>query len=99
MQILKNHSPDCYDVHLLVKALVILRKFHANTWRQSKLLYYSGILIEVKNIMAYAEAATTREAAHLCVTIMQNPDDMICWLKFSNQCLTLNSACTDDYFV
>lgn len=49
--------------------------------------------------MAYAEAAPTREAADLCKNVMQNPEDMILWLKFSNATLTINSACTDDYLV
>lgn len=43
--------------------------------------------------------ATTRESAILVCLIIQHPDDMICWLKFANNRLTVNSACTDDHLI
>ena len=43
--------------------------------------------------------ATTREASILCTLIMQNPDDMVCWLKFGMDKMTTNSACTNDFYV
>jgi hypothetical protein len=49
--------------------------------------------------MSYKEIATTREAAALCCQVLQNPEDMILWLKFGSNTLSLNSACTDDFLV
>ena len=99
MQTKEHGVKDCYDVHLLSKALNILSKFYCKTWRQSKLLYFSGILMTIKHIMSYTEMATTREAAILVTLIIRNPDDMLCWLKFANNRLTVNSACTMDHLV
>lgn len=76
-----------------------MSRFHCKTWRQTKVLYFSGILMSIKKIMSYAETATTREASNLCMQIMQNPDDMICWLKFGHNNLIVNSACTRDYLM
>ena len=33
MQVLKNHSPEYYDTHLLTKALLILSRYHCYSWR------------------------------------------------------------------
>jgi hypothetical protein len=44
MEILKNHDSKKPDIHLLTKALAILRKFHCGSWKQSKVLYKKGIL-------------------------------------------------------
>ena len=99
MQVLKNHSPEYYDTHLLTKALLILSRYHCHSWRQTKLLYFSGVLESVSQIMSYGEMSTTREAATLCTKIMQNPDGMILWLKFDSPLLRINSACTEDFIL
>ena len=90
---------ECYDIHILSKAINIMSRYYAVTWRQSKLLYFSGILLTIKKIMGYAEMATTRESAILVWNLLNNPDDMLCWLKFGNDRLILNSACADDRYV
>jgi hypothetical protein len=53
----------------------------------------------IKKIMGYGEMATTRESAILVWNLINNPDDMLCWLKFGNDRLILNSACADDRYV
>jgi hypothetical protein len=35
----------------------------------------------------------------MCTIILQNPDDMVLWLKFASDNLTINSACTDDHII
>mmetsp|Transcript_29513 Transcript_29513/g.44871 ORF Transcript_29513/g.44871 Transcript_29513/m.44871 type:complete len:142 (+) Transcript_29513:1965-2390(+) len=99
MQILKNSNEEYYDIHLLTKALSILAKYHCKTFRQSKLLFFSGILECVREVMKLQEMSTTKEASILCAQILKNPDDMVLWLKFDNPRLTVNSACTDDNLI
>lgn len=53
MLILKSYDHCNYDVHVLSKALSILGRFHSGTWKQTKLLFFSGILEEIKKIMAF----------------------------------------------
>ena len=67
MVLLKSHDKDDYDTHLLSKALAVLSKFHCGNWKQTKLMYFSGIIESVKKIMAYGEMATSRECAILCL--------------------------------
>ena len=49
--------------------------------------------------MSYGEMSSTRESAKMCTIILQNPDDMVLWLKFASDNLTINSACTDDHII
>lgn len=49
--------------------------------------------------MSFRETPSTREGAKMCAFMMQNPDDMILWLKFSNNKVIVNSACTEDFLV
>lgn len=99
MEILKNTHSKTYDIHLLTKALFIVRKFHCKDWKQTKLLYFSGILECIKEIMMLTEMSTTREAAELAAMILENPDSMVLWLKFANDRMLVNSACTNDHIV
>jgi hypothetical protein len=43
--------------------------------------------------------ASTRECIFLCSKLLQNPEEIILWLKFDSDCFTLNSACTENYLV
>ena len=99
MVLLKNHDCENYDVHVLSKAIAVLSKFHCGSWKQTKLLYFSDILGCLAQIMHYGEMATSRESALLCLEILKCPEEMVVWLKFASPRLTINSACTEDYFV
>jgi len=55
---------------LLTKALYLIRKYHCQTWGQTKLLFFSGILELVKNIFALVEMTPSREAAELSARIL-----------------------------
>jgi len=70
MEVLKFSDPKSYDIHLLTKALYIVRKYHCRNWRSKKLLFFSGILELLKNIYALVEMTTTREASELCSRIL-----------------------------
>jgi len=70
MQILKNTEKDNCDIHLLTKALYIIRKYHCKNWTQKKLLYFSGILNSIKEVIILSEMSTTREAAELSCLIL-----------------------------
>jgi hypothetical protein len=96
---LKRSSPEKYDIHLITKALFVIREYHCRFWKQKKLLYFSEILDCIKNIMGLSEMSTTREASELCNHILRRPEDMVLWLKFANENLLYNSACTDDFIV
>lgn len=99
MQILKNADDQKYDIHLLTKALNLISLYHTRKWRETKLLYFSGIMKNLKTIISFGEMSTSREGALLCSKIMQNPDDMVLWLKFANPKLTVNSACSNDFII
>ena len=43
--------------------------------------------------------ATSREAALLCLQVIQRPEDMSLWLKFASDRLIINSACTEDFVI
>lgn len=49
--------------------------------------------------MMLSEMPTTREASGLASRIVQCPDSMILWLKFANDKLSVNSACTNDHLI
>lgn len=49
--------------------------------------------------MSLSEMSTTREASELCNQILRGPEDMVLWLKFANENLLYNSACTDDFIM
>ena len=69
-------------MHLVSKALAIISKNHCQTWRQKKLIYYSGLLSHVTRIISLGKMPTTREGSILSQTMLKNPEDMILWLKF-----------------
>lgn len=99
MVLLKNNNAKNYDTHILTKAISVLTKFHCRTSAQSKLLYFSDVLGCLAKIMAYNEMSSSREAALLGLEIIRRPDDMVLWLKFASDRLSINSACTEDLLV
>ncbi len=67
MVLLKSHDVKNYDTHLLSKALAVLSKYHCGNWKQTKLMYFSGIIECIKKIMSFGQMATSRECALLCL--------------------------------
>lgn len=63
------------------------------------MLYFSGILECIKKIMSYGQMASSRECALLCIQLLSRPEDLVLWLKFGSQKLTVNSACTENFLV
>ena len=95
-----DENSDIYqDIHICIKALGILHENHCETWNQSKVLYFSGVINIVKQIMECAFMAPTREASIFCRKLMANPDGMLLWCKFGGPCITSNSALTNDTVV
>ena len=93
---LNCESPENFDIYLLTKVLFVIRTQKCKDWRHKKLLFNSGVLDHLNQILRINEMATPREAASLCMQMLQNPDDIVLWLKFSSQNLTVNSANTED---
>jgi len=63
------------------------------------MLYYSGIISIVRDVMGATFMATTREASVFCRKLLESPDGMLLWCKFGSENLTINSALTDDVLI
>lgn len=58
-----GHPYEKFDIHILTKALYVLRTQKCNDWLDKKLLYYSSVLDRLDRIMRTTQMSTTREAS------------------------------------